>query len=141
MVERGGRSVSVKVEDLTQATLKEVIGRTVVLDSTINTDEAQHYKALGKKFADHQAVNHGSGEYARGATTTNTVEGFFGIFKRGMVGVYQHCGESHLQAYLNEFDFRYSNRVALGVDDKERARRAVKGAEGKRLTYRQPRVA
>ena len=77
MVERGGRSVSVKVEDLTQTTLKEVIGRTVVLDSTLNTDEAQHYKALGKNFADHQAVNHGSGEYAPGETTINTVEGFF----------------------------------------------------------------
>jgi hypothetical protein len=110
----------------------------IAQDSTLNTDEAQHYKALGKNFADHQAVNHGSGEYARGETTTNTVEGFFGIF-RGMVGVYQHCGESHLQAYLNEFDFRYSNRVGLGVDDSERTRRAVKGAEGKRLTYKQPR--
>jgi ISXO2-like transposase domain len=77
----------------------------------------------------------------RGDTTTNTVEGFFGIFKRGMTGVYQHCGEHHLQAYLSEFDFRYSNRCGLGVDDTERTRRAVKGAEGKRLTYRQPRVA
>jgi hypothetical protein len=125
---------SVKIVDLTQATLKEVIGRTVVLDSTLNTDEAQHCKSLGKNFADHQAVNHGDGEYARGETTTNTVEGFLGIFKRGMVGVYPHCGEHHLQAYLNEFDFRYSSRVWLGVDDKERARLAVRGAEGKRLT-------
>jgi transposase-like protein len=141
MVERGGRSVSVKVEDLTQATLKEVIGRTVVLDSTLNTDEAQHYKALGKNFADHQAVNHGSGEYARGETTTNTVEGFFGIFKRGMVGVYHHCGEDHLQAYLHEFDFRYSNRSGLGIDDTERAHRAIRGAQGKRLTYRSPSSA
>ena len=141
MVERGGRAVSVKVEDLTVHTLKTLIGKHVVLDSTLNTDEAQFYKPIGKRFADHQAVNHGSGEYARGETTTNTVEGFFGIFKRGMTGVYQHCGENHLQAYLNEFDFRYSNRVGLGVDDTERTRRAVKGAEGKRLTYRQPRVA
>jgi transposase-like protein len=141
MVERGGRSVSVKVEDLTQATLKTVIGKHVVLDSILNTDEAQHYKALGKNFADHQAVNHGNEEYARGETTTNTVEGFFGIFKRGMVGVYHHCGEAHLQAYLNEFDFRYSNRIRLGVDDTERTRRAIKGAEGKRLTYRQSRSA
>jgi hypothetical protein len=130
MDERGGRSVSVKV-----------IGKHVVLDSTLNTDEAQHYKALGKNFADHQAVNHGNEEYARGETTTNTVEGFFGIFKRGMVGVYQHCGENHLQAYLNEFDFRYSNRIKLGVDDTERASRAIKGAVGKRLTYRSPRSA
>jgi len=146
MVERGGRAVSVKVENLTQATLKEVIGRTVVLDSTLNTDEAQHYKALGKNFAEHKAVNHGNEEYARtekdGAkTTTNTVEGFFGIFKRGMTGTYHHCAEHHLQAYLNEFDFRYSNRVKLGVDDTERTHRAIKGAEGKRLTYKQPRSA
>jgi transposase-like protein len=141
MVERGGRSVSVKVEDLTQATLKNVIGKHVVLDSTLNTDEAQHYKAIGQNFADHQAVNHGNEEYARGETTTNTVEGFFGIFKRGMIGTFHHCGESHLQAYLNEFDFRYSNRIKLGVDDTERTRRAVKGAEGKRLTYKQPRTA
>ncbi len=141
MVERGGRAVSVKVEDLTVQTLKTVIGKHVVLDSTLNTDEAQFYKPIGKRFADHQAVNHGDGEYSRGVTTTNTVEGFFGIFKRGMTGVYQHCGERHLPAYLSEFDFRYSNRIGLGVDDTERARRAVKGAEGKRLTYKQPRVA
>ncbi len=141
MVERGGRSVSVKVEDLTVQTLKTVIGKHVVLDSTLNTDEAQFYKPIGKTFAAHEAVNHGDGEYARGETTTNTVEGFFGIFKRGMTGVYQHCGEEHLQAYLNEFDFRYSNRAGLGVDDTERTRLAVRGAEGKRLTYRQPRIA
>lgn len=68
--------------------------------------------------------------------TTNTVEGFFGIFKRGMRGVYQHCGESHLQRYLYEFDFRYNNRVALGVDDATRADNALKGIVGKRLTYK-----
>lgn len=141
MVERGGRAVSVKVDDLTQQTLKTIIGKHVVLDSTLNTDEAQHYKALGKNFDGHQAVNHGNEEYARGETTTNTVEGFFGIFKRGMKGVYQHCGEQHLQAYLAEFDFRYSNRIALGVDDTERTYRAIRGAVGKRLTYRSPRSA
>jgi transposase-like protein len=141
LVERGGRSVSVKVEDLTAQTIRTVLGKYVVLDSTLNTDEAQHYKGPGRNFAKHEAVNHGSGEYARGETTTNTVEGFFGIFKRGMTGVYQHCGEQHLQAYLNEFDFRYSNRKALGVEDTERTRLAIKGAEGKRLTYRQPRAA
>ncbi len=141
MVERGGRAVSVKVEDLTIPTIKRVLGAHVVLDSTLNTDEAQFYKKPGKNFFAHEAVNHGSGEYARGETTTNTVEGFFGIFKRGMVGVYQHCGEQHLQAYLHEFDFRYSNRAALGVNDTERADRAIKGAAGKRLTYQQPRKA
>ena len=141
LVERGGRAVSIKVEDLTAHTIRTVLGKYAVLDSTLNTDEAQHYKKPGKNFAKHEAVNHSSGEYARGDTTTNTVEGFFGIFKRGMTGVYQHCGENHLQAYLNEFDFRYSNRKALGVEDTERTRRAIKGAEGKRLLYRQPRAA
>ena len=141
MVERGGRSISIKVDDLTIPTIKRIIGKNVVLDSTLNTDEAQWYKAPGKNFAKHEAVNHGAGEYVRGETTTNTVEGFFGIFKRGMRGVYHHCGELHLQAYLNEFDFRYSNRVGLGVNDTERARRAIKGGEGKRLTYQQPRQA
>jgi transposase-like protein len=139
MVERGGRAVSVKVEDLSVQTLKTVIGKHVVLDSTLNTDEAQHYKALGRKFAEHEAVNHSEGEYARGITTTNTVEGYFGIFKRGMKGVYQHCGEQHLQAYLNEFDFRYSNRIALGINDTERADLAVRGARAKRLTYKPAR--
>jgi transposase-like protein len=139
MVERGGRAVSVKVEDLTIATVKSVLGAHVVLDSTLNTDEAQFYKQPGKAFAAHEAVNHGSGEYARGETTTNTVEGYFSIFKRGMVGVYQHCSEGHLPRYLSEFDFRYSNRSALGIEDTERATLAIKGAAGKRLTYKQPR--
>jgi len=139
MVERGGRAVSVKVEDLTIPTIKKVLGAHVMLDSTLNTDEAQFYKQPGKAFAAHEAVNHGSGEYARGETTTNTVEGYFSIFKRGMVGVYQHCGEQHLHRYLSEFDFRYSNRSKLGVEDTERAGLAAKGARGKRLTYRSPR--
>ena len=146
MVERGGRSVSVKVEDFTMPTIKRVLGKHIVLDSTLNTDEARHYKQPGAAFDRHYAVNHSSEEYSRQEsdgtkTTTNTVEGFFGIFKRGMKGVYHHCGEQHLQAYLNEFDFRYSNRTKLGVDDTERTSRAIKGAEGKRLTYKQPRSA
>ena len=138
MVERGGRAVSIKVDDLTIPTIKRILGAHVVLDSTLNTDEAQWYKAPGKNFAKHEAVNHGDGEYVRGDTTTNTVEGFFGIFKRGMLGVYHHCGEQHLQRYLKEFDFRYSNRVGLGVDDGMRTTLAIKGAKGKRLTYRCP---
>ncbi len=81
-------------------------------------------------------MNHSEEEYVRGDASTNTVEGFFSIFKRGMVGTYQHCGEQHLQKYLNEFDFRYSNRLKLGIDDTERTARVVRGAEGKRLTYR-----
>ncbi len=136
LVERGGRSKSVKVDDLTIPTIRTFLFENIVLDSTLNTDEAQHYKAAGREFAAHEAVNHSAQEYARGAVTTNTIEGFFSIFKRGMVGTYQHCGEQHLQKYLNEFDFRYSNRIALGIDDGMRTARAIKGAEGKRLTYR-----
>jgi ISXO2 transposase-like protein len=81
---------------------------------------------------------HKADEYVRGEVHTNTVEGYFSIFKRGMKGVYQHCSEKHLHRYVAEFDFRYSNRVALGVHDGERAARAVKGASHKRLTYRGP---
>jgi hypothetical protein len=83
-------------------------------------------------------VNHKLFEYAPGAITTNTVEGYFSIFKRGMRGVYQHCSERHLHRYLSEFDFRYSNRIALGVDDAMRADKALQGITGKRLTYRRP---
>ncbi len=91
---------------------------------------------MGTEFVQHETVRHTAGEYARGDVTTNTVEGFFGIFKRGMTGVYQHCGEQHFQRYLDEFTFRYSNRAKLGVSDAERALIALRGAEGKRLTYR-----
>jgi hypothetical protein len=106
--------------------------------SRLMTDEGTSHQW---GFASHEKVKHGAGEYARGDVTTNTVEGFFSVFKRGMRGTYQHCGSQHLQRYLDEFDFRYSNRMALGVDDTERSERAIKGAAGKRLTYRQPRSA
>ena len=102
------------------------------------TDELTSYKNLGKEFASHEAVNHSADEWARGNVTTNTVEGYFALFKRGMRGTYQHCAEKHLHRYLAEFDFRYSNRVALGVDDVARADRTLKGIVGKRLTYRPP---
>lgn len=138
LVERGGRARSVHVKELDALTIRKTLGENVVLDSRLHTDEAHHYRKPGEKFAKHERVNHSKGEYARGDVTTNTVEGFFSIFKRGMTGVYQHCSEGHLQRYLDEFDFRYSNRAALGVDDKEHAVRAIKGAVGKRLMYRQP---
>lgn len=137
LVERGGRARSIKVEWLNVETIREILRENVHPDSTLNTDEAQHYTTTGRMFAKHETVKHVAHEYVRDGTTTNTVEGFFSIFKRGMHGVYQHCGEQHLQRYLHEYDFRYSNRIALGVNDEERAARAVKGAEGKRLTYRQ----
>jgi hypothetical protein len=105
--------------------------------SDIVTDEAPFYPAAGANFAQHSSVNHSISEYVRGDIHTNTIEGVFSIFKRGMVGTYQHCGEQHLQRYLNEFDFRYSNRTKLGYSDEARAAKILKGAEGKRLTYRQ----
>jgi transposase-like protein len=136
LVERGGRARSIKVEELNAETIAKVLAENVAKESALHTDEARHYNKPGQQFAAHESVAHGKGEYARGDVTTNSVEGFFSIFKRGMVGVYQHCGEQHLQRYLNEFDFRYSNRIKLGIDDSERTTLAIKGAEGKRLTYR-----
>jgi hypothetical protein len=91
--------------------------------------------SIGLLFAKHETVKHSAREYARGDVTTNTVEGYFSVFKRGMRGTYQHCAEKHLERYLAEFDFRYNNRVALGVNDVQRAERALKGVVGKRLTY------
>ena len=102
------------------------------------TDEARHYQNLGSHFAGHDVVNHSKDEYVRGNTHSNTVEGFYSIFKRGMKGIYQHCSEKHLHRYLAEFDFRYSNRVGLGVNDEGRTSRMVQGIVGKRLTYQQP---
>jgi hypothetical protein len=102
------------------------------------TDEWVSYRPLGIEYASHETVDHNAKEYVRGAVSTNTVEGYFALFKRGMKGVYQHCSEKHLHRYLAEFDFRYSTRVALGIDDYARAALAAKGIAGKRLTYRRP---
>lgn len=136
LVERGGKARSIKVEKINVATLREVALKNVDQRSILNTDEGWSVKFIGSHFAGHERVNHSKKEYARGTTTTNTVEGFFSIFKRGMIGTYQHCGENHLHRYLAEFDFRYNHRVALGVNDDQRAVAALKGIEGKRLTYR-----
>lgn len=138
LVERGGKVRSFKVKDLNIETIRDTLQSNIKPETTLHTDEAQHYKRVGKEFAAHERVNHSEGEYARGDVTTNTVEGFFSIFKRGMTGIYQHCGEQHLQRYLHEFDFRYSNRAALEIDDAQRTALAIKGAEGKRLKYRNP---
>lgn len=137
LVERGGRAKSLKVDTLSRAKVHEIIQDAVAEVATVMTDESTLYTGLDKKFADHLTVNHGKKEYARGYVWTNTVEGYFSIFKRGMIGTYQHCGEQHLQRYLSEFDFRYSNRR---ISDKERAVVALKGAEGKRLMYRRSRL-
>jgi transposase-like protein len=138
LVERGGRSRSLKMDNLRTETVFQVLRENVSLKTRLMTDEGTSHNW---EFAKHDRVKHGAGEYARGDVTTNTVEGFFSVFKRGMRGTYQHCGEQHLQRYLDEFDFRYSNRAALGIGDSDRAVRAIKGGEGKRLTYQRTRGA
>jgi transposase-like protein len=140
LVERGGAARSFHIDSTSIADIIPIVRANVRQESVVMTDEAPVYRGLGAEFLSHDAVNHGRKEYVRYSAddviTTNTVEGYYSIFKRGMKGIYQHCSEKHLHRYLAEFDFRYSNRVALGVDDQERAERTIKGATGKRLTYR-----
>jgi transposase-like protein len=138
LIERGGEIRSFHVENADIPTVKKIIDKHVHKASTLNTDEAAMYKPLGKEFTKHQVVNHSRDEYVRDTAYTNTLEGFFSIFKRGMSGVYQHCDEKHLHRYLAEYDFRFSYRASLGYSDEDRAVAAVRGGEGKRLTYRQP---
>jgi transposase-like protein len=136
LVERGGRARSIYMPVLRQRDVRDVVAHHVSPDAHLNSDESQLYFGIENWVASHQTVKHAAGEYVRGEASTNTAEGMFGLFKRGMVGTYQHCGAQHLQRYLNEFDFRYSNRKALGIGDEGRAVKALKGAAGKRLTYR-----
>jgi len=136
LVERGGHARSVHVPNVRSETLREAIVANSNLKASFMTDEWNAYKVVGPMFASHATVNHQRGEYVRGSAYTNTVEGYFLILKRGIYGVYQHVSVEHLQRYLCEFDFRYSNREARGVDDVARADLALLGFKGKRLTYR-----
>ncbi len=131
------------IDDLKASTLAPLVRKNLYREARLMTDEASYYTKLGREFAQHGVVRHNRGEYGRGEIHTNTVEGYFSIFKRGMKGVYQHCGAKHLHRYLAEFDFRYSNRAALNITDAERRDIALKGIVGKRLTYRRtaPRQA
>jgi transposase-like protein len=135
LVERGGKVRSIYTPKLGSSDFRKIVRENVSQDSRVHTDESRMYGDLSR-YASHEKVNHSAKEYARGDVTTNTVEGVFSIFKRGMIGTYQHCGEQHLQRYMNEFDFRYSHREKLGVNDAMRAEKALQGAKGKRLTYR-----
>jgi transposase-like protein len=136
LVERGGSVMSERVANVTGQELKGAIRRHVDPSARIVTDSFRSYAGIGKEFASHETVNHALDEWVRGDVHTNTAENFFSIFKRGIDGVYHHVSEAHLPRYLAEFDFRYNNRIANGVNDAERTRRALMGAEGKRLTYR-----
>jgi hypothetical protein len=115
--------------------IQPIVLDNLAREARLMTDEATMYRTIGREFAEHSAVKHYKKEYVRGDITTNTVEGCFSIFKRGMKGIYQHCGEQHLHRYLAEYEFRYSYREATGCNDADRADKMLKGIVGKRLTY------
>lgn len=135
LVQRDGTARSFHVDRFDSKNLANILEKNVSRAAHLRTDENPIYRSYGFNFASHETVNHSREEYVRGEAHTNTIEGFFSIFKRGMQGVYQHCDEQHLQRYLAEFDFRYSNRAAFKIDDFERTLRALAGISGKRLTY------
>jgi len=136
LVERKGRVRAFHVPTVNVHTVKSILKSQVSENARLMTDSAGLYKNIGKQFASHETVNHLAGEYARGDVTTNTVEGYFGIFQRGLRGIYQHISPEHLHRYLSEFSFRYNNRSSLGIEDAERAARLLVSIGGKRLTYR-----
>jgi len=136
LVERGGKARSFQFRTISGGVLRDTLHKHIDPSATVHTDESGFYKPLRYHFAKHETVSHRRGEYSRNGVTTNTVEGFFSILKRGLVGTFHHVGEQHLHRYVKEFDFRYNTRTALGVNDAERADFALKGISGKRLTYR-----
>lgn len=134
-----GQARSFVVDSVSAAELAQILRANMAREARLMTDEASYYTKVGREFAEHGIVRHNDGEYVRKESPeihSNTVEGFFSVFKRGMKGVYQHCAHNHLHRYVAEFDFRYNNRKALGVEDSERADNILKGVVGKRLTYR-----
>ena len=145
LVSRRGGARSFHVDKANKNSVMPIVRANLAAEAVIFTDESRIYDDVGNEVMHHASVNHFRHEYVNPARTEfapfdaihiNTAEGYFSIFKRGMKGVYQHCAEKHLHRYLAEFDFRYSNRVKLGVDDVERTSRAIEGVRGKRLTYR-----
>jgi len=136
LVQRGGSARSFHVEGTKASDLLPIIKANVHPGTRVMTDEAGQYAHLEKYFTEHDFVRHSTGEYSRDDIHTDTVEGFYSVFERGMKGIYQHCSEKHLHRYITEFDFRYNNRSNLGIDDAERAAKIVHGAKGKRLMCR-----
>lgn len=130
-----GKAKSFVVDKVTYSEILPILRQNIAVEAAINTDDATVYRFLRNDFVRHNKVAHSRGEYGRGDIHTNTVEGFFSIFKRGMRGVYQHCSKEHLHRYMAEFDFRYSNRAANEINDTVRADIALTGIVGKRLTY------
>ena len=142
LVDRDTKQVrSMVVDNLKSETLAPILRENIAKEARLMTDEASQYKPIGPEFAEHGVVRHGAGEYVRSddkTIHTNTIEGYFSIFKRGMKGVYQHCGKQHLHRYVAEFEFRYNHRIARGVDDSQRAAILLGSVVGKRLTYKLP---
>ena len=141
LMERGGEVRSFPIDTTKAKEIGPIVNKNIARESHLMTDEATQYQGIGKRFEAHDWVTHSAGQYVDGPVSTNTVEGYFSIFKRGMKGVYQHCSEKHLHRYLAEFDFRYNNRTALGVNDKRRTDNALCGVVGKRLTYAEPSLS
>jgi transposase-like protein len=134
LLERGGDVRTFHIARADKETVADLAKANISHEARLMTDESKLYRGL--KVKSHERVRHAANEYARGDVTTNHVEGYFSVFKRGMKGVYQHCSEKHLHRYLAEFDFRFNNRIGRGIDDAGRATQAIKGVSGKRLTYR-----
>jgi transposase-like protein len=135
LVQRGGEARSFRMANVTGADLGAAMRQHISADAHLRTDSYPSYKKIGKHFASHESVNH-LDEFVRGDAHTNTAENFFSVLKRGIDGVYHHVSVAHLPRYLDEFDFRYNNRIGLGVSDAERTRNALAQASGKRLRYR-----
>jgi transposase-like protein len=138
-----GKARTMVVDAVTAATVMPIVKANVAREAVVMTDESNIYRSVPTHFAAHGTTNHSAGQYVDyelPAVHSNTVEGYFSIFKRGMKGVYQHCSEAHLHRYLAEFEFRYNNREALGCNDRDRSHAALRGIAGKRLTYARPDI-
>jgi transposase-like protein len=140
LVDKANRKVrSFHLPEVNSATLRPILKEQIAAASWLMTDDARYYQPIGRDYRRNFVVNHNIGEYVSGGTTTNAVENYFSILKRGINGVYQHVSATHLKRYVGEFDFRYNNRIALGVDDMARTEKIAKGAAGRRLTYQRTR--
>lgn len=135
LLERGGKAWSIPIATVDTETLWPILAAHIDPASTLMTDDGRHYGPIGKEFAAHEFVAHSAREYVRGQIYTNTVEGYFGIFKRGMKGVYQHCSRKHMARYMAEFDWRYNARRETDGDDEDKTRLLLTGVKGKRLLY------
>jgi ISXO2-like transposase domain len=150
-ISNGVQAPTFHVDQVNAEEVTPIVRENLAKEAHLMTDTARWFRPIGRELARHETVDHSWEEYVRDVTDpktgeeykihVNTLEGYFSIFKRGMKGIYQHCSEKHLHRYLAECDFRYNNRIALGVNDYMRAELAAKGIVGKRLTYRRPHGA